>query len=279
MSGPSFSGKTVVITGAASGIGRATAMAFARAGANVVAADVHDGRLAEVEAELAALGAPGLTVHCDVSQDDQVEALAAKAVERFGQVDILMNNAGVMLRGQIETLAISEWEWIMGINFLGPVRGLRAFLPAMIARGDGHIINTASIGGLVGGRPHSAGYSASKFALMGLSETLYVYLNPKGIGVSVLCPGGVATNMMEQVKVSTHAADGLDLGLDEAFGPEAADPDHVAGLVLQAVADKQFLILTDPRHQKMLEFRVTDLQGFVERRAKAEGLAASRSGV
>lgn len=271
MSGPSFAGKTVVITGAASGIGRSTALAFGRAGANVVAADVNDARLAEVEAELAAMGAPCLVAHCDVSQDDQVEALAARAVERFGQVDILMNNAGVMLRGRIETMAIPEWEWIMGINFLGPVRGLRAFLPAMIARGDGHIINTASIGGLVGGRPHSAGYSASKFALMGLSETLYVYLKPKGIGVSVLCPGGVATNMLEQVRVSAEPTEGMDLGLDESFGPEAADPDHVADLVLQGVAEGKFLILTDPRHQMMLQRRAADIQGFADLRIRAGG--------
>jgi NAD(P)-dependent dehydrogenase (short-subunit alcohol dehydrogenase family) len=268
MSEPSFAGKTVVITGGASGIGRACALAFARAGASVVIADVNRGRLAEVEVELTALGAPALGVVCDVSRDADVEALAAAATARFGPVDILMNNAGVMLRGPLEKMPISEWEWILGINFLGPVRGLRAFLPAMIARGSGHIVNTASIGGLVGGRPHSAGYSASKFALMGLSETLYVYLKPKGIGVSVLCPGGVRTNLTEQIKVSQTAVDTDDLGLDEVFGPDAADPDQVAQLVLSAVAGGQFLILTDPRHQKLLEHRVANLQSFVEGRAR-----------
>ncbi|MGH6985386.1 MAG: SDR family oxidoreductase [Caulobacteraceae bacterium] len=272
MSEPSFKGKTVVITGGASGIGRATALAFARAGANVVAADVNDAGLAEVESEISALGAQGLAVHCDVSSDDDVDALAARAVQRFGQVDILMNNAGVMLRGHIEKIAIAEWEWIFGINFLGPVRGLRSFLPAMIARGDGYIINTASIGGLMGGRPHSAGYSASKFALVGLSETLYMYLKPKGIGVSVLCPGGVSTNRgLDLRRVSVNETDTSDLGLDETYSPAAAEPALVADLVLQAVADRQFLILTDPRHQKMLERRTSNIQAFADQRIRERG--------
>lgn len=267
MNGGRFEDRSVVITGGASGIGRATALAFAREGARVAIADLNDARLAETERELLAIAPDSLAVHCDVSRDAEVEALAQQTAARFGQVDILMNNAGVMLRGPLEKMPVSEWEWIMGINFFGAVRGVRAFAPAMIQRGRGHIVNTASIGGLLGGRPHSAGYSASKFALVGFSETLYVHLKPRGIGVSVLCPGGVRTNLPEQFRLSAAAESAEGYDMDETFGAEAAEPDAVAALVLDAVSKGQFMILTDPRHQRILETRVSNIQRWVERRA------------
>lgn len=259
-----FEGSTVVVTGAASGIGRATAVAFAAEGANVVLADLNEARLAEVAAEI---GPRALPVRCDVTSDADMEALAKAAEARFGKVEILMNNAGVMLRGPLEKMPIAEWQWILDVNFLGAVRGVRTFLPGMLERGSGHIINTASIGGLIGGRPHSAGYSASKFALVGYSETLYTYARPRGVGVSVLCPGGVRTNLPEQIRLS-EAADGPEgYGLDEAFGPDAVEPSAVAARVLDAVADGRFMILTDDRHEAMLRRRAADPQAWVETRA------------
>jgi NAD(P)-dependent dehydrogenase (short-subunit alcohol dehydrogenase family) len=201
--------------------------------------------------------------------DADVDAFAAAAVERFGQVDILMNNAGVMLRGPPEAMPISDWEWIFGINVFGPVRGLRAFLPAMLARGAGHVVNTASIGGLIGGRWHSAGYSASKFAVVGLSETLAAWLRPKGIGVSVLCPGGVRTNLPEQFRLSSAAADAAPYGMNESFGPSAVTPEAVAALVLDAVEENRFLILTDPSHPRMLARKAADPEAYIAMRARA----------
>jgi NAD(P)-dependent dehydrogenase (short-subunit alcohol dehydrogenase family) len=210
-------------------------------------------------------------VRCDVSRDEDVDALAAQAEARFGQVDVLMNNAGVMLRGPPEAMPIADWEWIFGINFFGPLRGVRAFLPAMIARGSGHIVNTASIGGLIGGRWHSAGYSASKFALVGLSETLCLYLKPKGVGVSVLCPGGVTTNLPEQFRLSSVVTDPAPYDMDETFGPGATTPEAVAALVLDAVEADQFLILTDPSHQPLLARKAADPQGYINLRTRAGG--------
>jgi NAD(P)-dependent dehydrogenase (short-subunit alcohol dehydrogenase family) len=220
---------------------------------------------------LEALGVPVLAVRCDVSRDEDVDALAAQAEARFGQVDVLMNNAGVMLRGPPEAMPIADWEWIFGINFFGPLRGVRAFLPAMIARGSGHIVNTASIGGLIGGRWHSAGYSASKFALVGLSETLCLYLKPMGVGVSVLCPGGVTTNLPEQFRLSSVVTDPAPYDMDETFGPGATTPEAVAALVLDAVEADQFLILTDPSHQPLLARKAADPQGYINLRTRAGG--------
>ena len=125
--------------------------------------------------------------------------------------------------------------------------------------------------GRVGGRPHSASYSASKFALVGYSETLYVHFMPKGIGVSVLCPGGVRTPLPDNVRLSAAAKSPEGYGLGEAFGPEAVEPEAVAEMVLDAVEHRRFLVLTDPRQQKMLERRVADMQGWVENRARAAG--------
>lgn len=269
MSGARFEGKTAVVTGAASGIGRATAIALAAEGAAVVLADLNVDRLAEVEAEIRATGGRALAQRCDVASDTDVEALAAATTAAFGDADILMNNAGVMLRGPLERMPTSDWQWIMDINFLGAVRGVRAFLPAMLARGSGHIVNTASIGGLVGGRAHSAGYSASKFALVGYSETLAVHVRSRGVGVSVLCPGGVRTNLTEQIRLSDAAEGPEGYGLDEAFGPDAVESDAAAALVLDAIVDGRFLVLTDPRHQKMLERRVSDMDAWVATRAAA----------
>jgi NAD(P)-dependent dehydrogenase (short-subunit alcohol dehydrogenase family) len=220
-------------------------------------------------AGIEAAGGRALAVRCDVSKDDDLEALAVRTAEAFGPADILVNNAGVMLRGPIEAMPLSEWEWIMGINFFGAVRGVNTFAPAMLARGSGHVVNVASVGGLMGGRPHSAAYSASKFALVGYSETLYVAMKSKGIGVSVLCPGGVRTALPDAIRLSAAAREGEDYGLGEAFGPEAAEPEAIAALVLDAVETGRFLILSHPIQQKLLERRVSDMQAWVENRAKA----------
>src|SRR3989304_1399180 len=142
-----FAGKVAVITGGASGIGRATALALAREGCSVVVADINTERLSTTVDDIRAAGARGLAVQCDVSSDAQVDELAHQARRAFGDVDILMNNAGVMLRGKLEEMPMDEWQWIFGINFFGVVRGIRAFVPRMIERGSGHVLNTASIGG------------------------------------------------------------------------------------------------------------------------------------
>src|SRR5215467_5706322 len=192
-----LAGKVAVITGGASGIGRGTALAMARRGTDLVIADINDRRLEETRAAIIALGRRALAVHCDVSNDADVERLGETALREMGRVDIVMNNAGVVLRGALEQISVADWEWSFGVNLLGVVRGIRTFLPHMLERGSGHIINTGSVAGLIALTGEGAPYVASKFAIVGLSEALALYARPRGIGVSVLCPGAVDTNLHE----------------------------------------------------------------------------------
>lgn len=191
--------RTAVITGAASGIGRSLALRAAAEGMRIVVADIEAAPLAAVAGELRALGAPALAVITDVSQATQVEALAQAAVEQFGRVDLLVNNAGVGAGGSIWESSVEDWAWVLGINLWGVIHGLRSFVPLMLAQGtDAHIVNTASMAGLVSFHP-SAPYHISKHAVVALTEQLHVSLKLQGapIGASVLCPGMVRTRILE----------------------------------------------------------------------------------
>src|SRR5262249_29289434 len=158
-------------------------------------------RLEETRAALTALGRRALAVHCDVAQDADVERLGEAALSAMGRVDVLMNNAGVVLRGALEQIPMADWGWSSGITFLGVLLGIRTFLPHMLERGSGYIINTGSVAGLIALTGEGAPYVASKFAVVGLSEALALYARPRGIGVSVLCPGSVDTNLLETERV------------------------------------------------------------------------------
>jgi NAD(P)-dependent dehydrogenase (short-subunit alcohol dehydrogenase family) len=265
-------GSVAVITGGASGIGRATAVALARGGADVVLADINDERLAEAQAEIAALGQRALAVHCDVAQDADLERLARVTQAELGSVDLLMNNAGVVLRGALEAIDLDDWQWCFGINVFGVVRGLRAFLPGMLARGHGHIVNTASVAGLVALTGEGAPYIASKFAVVGLTEALALYCRPRGIGVSLLCPGGVATNLAETGRsigmtperelAETRVAQTVQGGVE-------MQPSEVAACVLEAVRTERFFVLPDPINEAVIKSRAADLDAFLEARLAA----------
>jgi NAD(P)-dependent dehydrogenase (short-subunit alcohol dehydrogenase family) len=193
-----LAGKVAVVTGAASGIGRALAERFAAEGMSVVLADVEPAALAEVDAAVRAAGAATLVQQVDVRSFDAVAALAAATVATFGRVDIVCNNAGVA--GHVVTTweaTAAEWDWVLGVNITGVVNGIRAFMPIMLEQNAGHVVNTASIAGL-GAIPYLAAYTASKHAVVGLSESLYKELEARGsaVRVSVLCPGFVRTKIM-----------------------------------------------------------------------------------
>jgi NAD(P)-dependent dehydrogenase (short-subunit alcohol dehydrogenase family) len=191
-------GQVAVVTGAASGIGLALAERFASAGLSVVLADIEKRRLAGAEASVRLRGVEALSVETDVSRAESVEALAAVAVERFGGVDLVCNNAGVSTRADPWLGPLSTWEWVMGDNFWGVVHGCRTFLPVLRERGGGHMVNTASVAGLLPGFGGLA-YDASKHAVVAITEDLYYMVQMVGlpIGVSVLCPGWVRTSLLD----------------------------------------------------------------------------------
>jgi NAD(P)-dependent dehydrogenase (short-subunit alcohol dehydrogenase family) len=264
-------GEVAVITGGASGIGRGTALALARHGADIVLADVNDRRLADVSREISALGRRVLAVHCDVARDEDVDRLAHEA-ESLGPVGLVMNNAGVVLRGALEEIDLADWQWCFGINVYGVIRGIHAFLPRMIERRHGYIVNTGSVAGMVALTGEGAPYVASKFAVVGVTEALALYARPFGIGVSLLCPGGVNTNLAETSRsigmTPERAAAETRMAQSVQGGPEL-QPEDVGELVVRAISDEQFLILPDEIHMDLVRRRSQDLNAFISERFAA----------
>ncbi|TMA28149.1 MAG: SDR family NAD(P)-dependent oxidoreductase [Deltaproteobacteria bacterium] len=245
----SLRGKTAVITGAASGIGRALAHRCAREGMHVVLADLDKRGLKKAAEEI-----PGsLAVRTDVASMGQVQALASKAYARFGAVHLLCNNAGIAEHGPLWELPLSRWRRVLAVNLWGAIHGCLAFVPRMLAQGQAaHVVNTASMAGLV--TPPSAGaYSVSKHGVVALSEALVQDLATRGarIGVSVLCPGWVQTRIAR----STKGADAVMRSLVAHGLP----PEMVAEQTLRAVRDDRFYILTHPAMARAVQRRTEDI--------------------
>jgi NAD(P)-dependent dehydrogenase (short-subunit alcohol dehydrogenase family) len=262
-------GEVAVITGGASGIGRATALALARRGADIVLADVHAQRLALVADEVRHLDRRVLTIQCDVSRDADVERLADRAEAEFGPVGVLINNAGVVLRGALEEIGLEDWQWCFGINVFGVIRGIRAFLPRMIARGGGWIVNTGSVAGMVALTGEGAPYIASKFAVVGLTEALALYCRPLGIGVSLLCPSAVRTNLAEtgrSVGMTAERQVAETRMAQTIQGHAELDPSDVGEQVADAIRDERFLILPDESVVDLIHRHAADLNAFMASR-------------
>src|SRR5437016_11647893 len=241
-------GGVAVVTGGASGIGRAMAERFARERAKVVVADIDQRALAAVVDSIKARGGEALGVPTDVTDLSSVQALAAAAFEAFGKVSVLCNNAGVALWGGLESATHRDWQWVLGVNLWGVIHGVEAFVPRMIASKEpGHIVNTASMAGLVATRGLGV-YNTSKYAVVGLSETLAKDLAPHGIGVSVLCPLGVATRIRnsERNRPAALRNDGRrDVAPVELDGT-TLPPEVVAEMVLSAILDNRLYVITHP---------------------------------
>jgi NAD(P)-dependent dehydrogenase (short-subunit alcohol dehydrogenase family) len=263
-------GEIAVITGGASGIGRGTALALARRGADIVLADVNTSRLATVADEIRQLGRRVLAVECDVSRDDDMARLAARAETEMGPVGVVMNNAGVVLRGALEAIDVADWQWCFGINVFGVIRGVHAFLPKMVERRHGWIVNTGSVAGLVALTGEGAPYVASKFAVVGLTEALALYCHPLGIGVSLLCPGGVRTNLAEtgrSIGMTPEREVSETRMAQTVQGGAELDPEAVGELVANAIQDETFLVLPEPEvHAELVRRRAADLNAFVANR-------------
>jgi len=248
-----------VITGAGSGIGRATALELARRGARVVVSDVDADRAVAVANEIGD-GATGIA--CDVTELADLERLRDTCVERYGRVDIVMNNVGVLAVGPPEVIPLEEWQRLIDINLLGVVRSNLVFLPVLLEQRRGHIVNTASMAGLLPYGYDRLPYTTTKHAIVGMSEALALYLRPQGIGVSCLCPAGVVTNIVEQIRFFG--------GATAPRGPSlpTVEADVVGELVADAIDAGRFLILTTPEVQSELVERATDVDAYLASRAE-----------
>lgn len=249
-----LTGKVAVVTGAGSGIGLGMARAFAAAKMRLVLADIESDALAAAAAELTAAGADVVTVSTDVADPDAVETLAERAWSAFGAVNVLCNNAGVIENNRPTwEYSLADWNWVLGINLMGVVHGIRAFVPRMLDDGEaGHIVNTASFGGLISGSATPI-YIASKHAVVALSENLYHDFASRGapIGVSALCPGWVRTAIVESDRNRADAP-----ALDEKLArtrqrfqqgiDSGIEPDAVGGMVVDAITTGRFYIHTHP---------------------------------
>jgi NAD(P)-dependent dehydrogenase (short-subunit alcohol dehydrogenase family) len=266
--------KVAVVTGAASGIGRAMAERFARAGMKLVLADVEEKPLADARDALTRAGTDTIAVLTDVSKWDQVEALARRTFEKFGTAHVVCNNAGIGAGGMTWEVPLADWEWTLGVNLWGVVHGIRAFVPKMIAQGEGHVVNTASIAGLISA-PSMGPYCASKHAVVAISECLHHDLQVAAAGakvkVSVVCPAWVKTNIADAERNRPAALkrptaprsqqDQMLEGLVRNAIAGGIPPQDVAEQVLQAIVEERFWVLTHPETKKTVERR---MRGIVE---------------
>jgi NADP-dependent 3-hydroxy acid dehydrogenase YdfG len=231
-----LNGKVAAITGAGSGIGRATAIALCAEGAKLALSDKDIVGLGETANLVQQAGGEVITHILDVTDSAAVDQWAADAIAHYGDVDIIMNNAGVALVVESHDQSHEELAWVMDINFWGVVHGTRAFLPHMRERGSGHIVNIASMAGL-SGLPAQSAYCASKFAVRGYSESVCADLAGTGVGVSIIMPGGVATNIIKSSKIrvageDTAAAESLRETFD---GFLRTSPEKAASLIIKAI--------------------------------------------
>lgn len=260
-------GSVAVVTGGASGIGRALCEQLAATGCAVVVADVDGDAAGAVAAGLS--GGDAFAVTVDVADPESVGALAEAALDRFGHVDLLFNNAGVSTFNLLRDQTIDDWRWVIDVDLWGVVHGLQTFVPILRAQGTpAHIVNTSSMGGVMGGLPYIGPYAAAKAAVVSLSETLAAELaiEQAPIGVSVLCPGSTLTNIMESERVRPAAfgverrtadAEGLRRAIKESFsGTTGLPASTVAERTLQAVRERRFWIFPHASERGIVEARV-----------------------
>ncbi len=267
-----FSGKVAVITGAGSGFGREFARIGARLGMKLVLADVQDDALEAVAVELRANGAEVLARHCDVSRGADVEALADAALERFGAIHLVFNNAGVAgTGGFIWENSEADWQWTLGVNLWGVVHGIRVFVPIMLAQDcECHVVNTASVAGLIS--PQMMGvYNVSKHAVVAASETLFQDLRvaQAKVGVSVLCPAFVATAIFDSHRnrpaglrnegPQTESQQTAQRQGEQAVRAGKLSAADVAERAFDAIREDRFYVLTHPRILQSVELRMQDI--------------------
>lgn len=251
--------KRIFITGGGSGLGKAIALKFAHGGFHVCIGDVNDERGAEVEAQLKAINPQAFYQHCDVTRIDDLEAVNTHMQERWGGVDVVVNNAGVAgSSGPIEDVELSRWETTVDINFLGVVRGCKVFTRVFKQQGNGYFINIASGGGYLNA-PFLSSYNTTKAGVISLSETLAAEFHGENIAVSVACPGFFHTNLTETMH--THF-DGLEDKVNKMMADNKIDADRVADIVYHAYQKKRFMVLPHPTERALWHFKRLWPRGF-----------------
>ena len=275
-----LAGRVAVVTGGASGIGRGLAERFAAESMSVVVADIEEPPLHGTVDAIRAAGGEALAVVCDVSSWPSVEALRNTVVETYGPADVLCNNAGVAATGTVSELSLESWEWCLGVNLWGVIHGCRAFLDAMIERGSGHIVNTASVLGHI----TSAGlgpYNVSKHGVVAFSETLHaeMLVESTGVGVTCLCPGLVSTNILDSERnrperlrdhpgvdgtwdsdmVAGDAESDTRAAIRDLYA-QALRPSAVADLVVRAIGAEQLWLFTDGDFDEAIAARHRDIE-------------------
>jgi NAD(P)-dependent dehydrogenase (short-subunit alcohol dehydrogenase family) len=280
--------KVAVITGGASGIGRALADRCLEEGVKIVLADIEQAALDKAAGELANAGADVLAVRTDVSKNGSVEDLAKRVLDRYGAVHLLFNNAGVASSGSVWQNTLADWEWVLGVNLMGVVHGIRTFVPIMLSQdADAHIVNTASMAGLLS-TPGLGIYNVTKHGVVTLSETLALELQQARarINVSVLCPGWVKTQIWEssrnrpddlrngptQPSSNDPAVDASSAKIPEAIAT-GISPEQVADVVFDAIRRNRFYILTHPNWKPLIQQR---MEHILNDRGPASGFGSAR---
>ncbi len=239
-----FAGKIVLVPGAASGLGRGIALAFARAGSDLVLVDINEERLHETAVMVEEAGSRALTKRVDVSNREEMVGLAEDVLSEWGRVDILVNNAGVGVGGELVNVPLDDIEWITGINLMGEIYGTRLFLPQMVERGGGYIVNVGSLSSMVI-LPFHIAYTTTKHGLAGFSKALWAECRRHGVGVTLVCPGAVSTNIGEGTRAypSNERQAKSTERFERMLAEKGMDPMEAGQRVLEAVAKDRFLLL------------------------------------
>jgi NAD(P)-dependent dehydrogenase (short-subunit alcohol dehydrogenase family) len=271
-------GKTAFVTGGANGIGLALGQAFAEAGMNVMLADIEQTALATAVEGLRHHGSKVRGITCDVADADSVEKAAAETFEIFGNVHVLCNNAGVAGGSGIDDISLNTWRWVTDVNLMGVVHGIRSFLPRMRAHGEGgHIVNTASMAGLESGLGFSP-YAASKFAVVSMSEGLARELSPLRIGVTVLCPGFVRTQISRSARnrperygkppaLPPNSPGGILAAESARLQQAGLDPSDVAKRTLSAIQNDELYVFTHPGMREAVRKRFATIEAAMDEAA------------
>ncbi len=260
-------GRVAAVTGAASGLGRAMALAFAGEGMHAALADVDEPGLKSTLDEVQSRGVRAFAMRVDVSRYQEVESFCSKAIAQFGATHVVCNNAGVSPLGAVWENTLADWQWILGVNLWGVIHGVRAFVPRLLAQGEGHVVNTASVAGLIS-PPGMGAYNVTKHAVVALSESLHHDLRSRGslVGVSVLCPAYVPTGIADSERNRPRELlnPGKSPSKEEAMLKKAVasgklSADDVARAVVAAVKEERFYVLTHPRIKGAIRARMEDI--------------------